>query len=178
MYEGLIVEIDKLRIDLDPTKVNSLFEINRVGHNFAIDQVIDLIKRAEPPITDKPLETGWHWWIPDGCGDLSDYHPYPVFSDVYGVLMLPAVPKGKWQKIVVCNGRFDMAALVVKGIVVDNWNFNKLYWDCYQAILNNKKLVALIRACDICMLHENETGEKNDPYEVVEWIKVKIESEG
>jgi hypothetical protein len=60
---------------------------------------------------------------------------------------------------------------------MDNyWNFNRLYWDSYQAILNNKKLVALIRACDICTLHENKTGEKNDPYKVVGWIKEKIES--
>jgi hypothetical protein len=61
---------------------------------------------------------------------------------------------------------------------LDSLNFNRLFWDCYHAIERGKNLVALIRASDLCALHEKETGEKNDPYDVVKWIKAAREKRG
>ena len=97
MYEDLIEQIELLKKECNPVWQNE-FDLN-TSYNLALNDVLNIIKQAEPPITDKPIGDGWYWLF------VKDHLPCVIevegklarYND--GYMMQVENITGKWQKI-------------------------------------------------------------------------------
>lgn len=110
MYKDLIAKIIIYRNKISTGDDYAYDSISQT-YIMALNNVIEIIKQAEPPITDKPVEEGWHWYFENDTKiiyELSEINDKICFWDFeaydrYGHGEMAWIPvmrlQGKWQKI-------------------------------------------------------------------------------